>query len=94
MAIQPGNGEKKVVVVGGGVAGLEAARVAAVRGYEVDLYEKSDVLGGQITIRIGDKTHKCKKGESFYFKPHAPHCLENHGKIVARVLWVSSPPSF
>lgn len=50
MTIQPGNGEKKVVIIGGGVAGLEAARVAAVRGYEVDLYEKSDVLGGQINI--------------------------------------------
>lgn len=52
------------------------------------------VLGGQITIRLGSKTHKCKKGESFYFSPTAPHCLENHGKIVAKVLWVSSPPSF
>ena len=50
MSIRPGEGEKKVVVIGGGVAGLEAARVAAVRGYEVDLYEKSDVLGGQINI--------------------------------------------
>ena len=50
MAIQPGNGDKKVVVIGGGVAGLEAARVAAVRGYQVDLYEKSEVLGGQINI--------------------------------------------
>lgn len=52
------------------------------------------VLGGQITIRLGDKEHKCRKGESFYFRPDAPHRLENHGKIVARVLWVSSPPTF
>ena len=50
MSIQPGEGQKKVVVVGGGVAGLEAARVAALRGYEVDLYEKEAVLGGQINI--------------------------------------------
>jgi len=50
MSIKPGNGSKKVVVVGGGVAGLEAARVAALRGYEVDLYEKEAVLGGQINI--------------------------------------------
>ena len=48
--IKPGDGEKKVVVVGGGVAGLEAARVAALRGYTVDLYEKEAVLGGQINI--------------------------------------------
>ena len=50
MVIKPGDGKKKVVVVGGGVAGLEAARVAAIRGYEVDLYEKEAVLGGQINI--------------------------------------------
>jgi NADPH-dependent 2,4-dienoyl-CoA reductase/sulfur reductase-like enzyme len=50
MSIKPGTGEKKVVVVGGGVAGLEAARVAALRGYTVDLYEKEAVLGGQINI--------------------------------------------
>lgn len=52
------------------------------------------VLSGQITIRLGDQTHKCKKGESFYFKPTAPHRLENHGKLTAKVLWVSSPPTF
>ena len=37
---------KRVVVVGGGPAGLEAARVAAERGHRVDLYERSEVLGG------------------------------------------------
>lgn len=40
--------KKKVVVVGGGVAGVEAARIAAMRGHEVALYEKSDKIGGQI----------------------------------------------
>ncbi len=39
---------KKVVVVGGGVAGMEAARVAKMRGHEVSLYEKSDKLGGNL----------------------------------------------
>ena len=50
MSIKPGEGEKKVVIIGGGVAGLEAARVAALRGYTVDLYEKEAQLGGQINI--------------------------------------------
>ena len=50
MAIKPGEGQKKVVVVGAGVAGLEAARVAALRGYEVDVYEKEDKVGGQIHL--------------------------------------------
>ncbi|WP_202982809.1 FAD-dependent oxidoreductase [Sharpea azabuensis] len=38
--------KKKIAVVGGGIAGMEAARVAALRGHEVDLYEKSNQLGG------------------------------------------------
>ncbi len=41
---------KKIVVVGGGPAGLEAARVAAVQGHQVVLFEKSDELGGQTLI--------------------------------------------
>jgi NADPH-dependent 2,4-dienoyl-CoA reductase/sulfur reductase-like enzyme len=41
---------RRVVVVGGGPAGLEAARVAAARGHTVILFEKSDRLGGQTLI--------------------------------------------
>jgi 2,4-dienoyl-CoA reductase (NADPH2) len=44
--IQPAPKKKKVVVVGGGPAGMEAARVAAIRGHEVILYEKENRLGG------------------------------------------------
>ena len=39
---------KKVMVVGGGPGGMEAARVAALRGHEVSLYEKEKELGGQL----------------------------------------------
>jgi len=41
---------KKVAIVGGGVAGMEAARLATLRGHEVTLYEKSDQLGGLIPL--------------------------------------------
>ena len=39
---------KKIAVIGGGPGGLEAARVAAAKGHEVTIYEKTDKLGGQI----------------------------------------------
>ena len=42
--------KKKVAVIGGGAAGLEAARVAALRGHKVTLYEKEKELGGQLNI--------------------------------------------
>ncbi len=41
---------KRVVVVGGGPAGLEAARVCALRGHEVILLEAQDLLGGQVVL--------------------------------------------
>ena len=46
----PASRRKKVMVAGGGPAGMEAARVAAMRGHRVTLYEKGDELGGQINI--------------------------------------------
>ena len=46
--IRPAERPKRVVVVGGGAAGLEAARVAAIRGHRVTLFEADRVLGGQI----------------------------------------------
>ena len=39
---------KKVLVIGGGPAGMEAARVMALRGHEVTLYEQESKLGGQL----------------------------------------------
>lgn len=45
-ALTPAEEKKKVLIAGGGLGGMEAARVCALRGHEVDLYEKSDRLGG------------------------------------------------
>jgi len=46
LELAPTQAKKKVMVIGGGPAGLEAARVAAARGHQVSLWEKGDELGG------------------------------------------------
>lgn len=47
-ALLPALEKKSVMIVGGGIAGMEAARVATLRGHVVTLYEKSDRLGGVV----------------------------------------------
>lgn len=46
--LAPASKRKTVMIVGGGVAGMEAARVCALRGHVASLYEKSDRLGGVV----------------------------------------------
>ena len=48
--ITPAENPRTIAVVGGGIAGLEAARVLAIKGHSVELYEKSLRLGGQLNI--------------------------------------------
>ena len=52
------------------------------------------VLSGSVTLVLGSKRYRLKKGGSFYFRPTRVHYLINTGKAEARVLWVSTPPSF
>ncbi|MBE5766202.1 MAG: cupin domain-containing protein [Clostridiales bacterium] len=52
------------------------------------------VLSGSIKIRIGERTIRARKDESFYFRSDEIHNIRNTGKTVARFLWVSTPPSF
>lgn len=46
--VQPVGRKKKVAVIGGGPAGMRAAIIAAQRGHDVTLFEKTDYLGGQL----------------------------------------------
>ena len=48
--ITPASESKKVAIVGGGIAGLEAARVATIKGHKVTVFEKTNNLYGQINI--------------------------------------------
>jgi len=50
MAVRPASRRRKVLVVGAGPAGCEAAWVAASRGHRVELLEASDQIGGQILL--------------------------------------------
>ena len=52
------------------------------------------VLAGSINLMLGERKIRVRREESFCFKPDQPHYMENAGKSVARVLWVSTPPSF
>ena len=56
MEIRPAERSRSVMVAGGGLSGLEAARMAAERGHNVTLYEKSDRLGGFVNV-LGAPRH-------------------------------------
>ena len=48
--VRPAEKKKKILIVGSGPAGMEAARVAALRGHEVTVYEKERALGGLLPL--------------------------------------------
>lgn len=49
-SIKPAENKKHVVVIGAGVAGVEAARIAAKRGHDVDIYDSANEIGGQMNL--------------------------------------------
>ena len=52
------------------------------------------VLKGEITLLLGKRRVKVKKGESFYFTSKKVHQIINKGSTPAEFIWVSTPPSF
>ena len=52
------------------------------------------VIKGEITLQLGKKRVKVKKGESFYFTANKVHNIINRTNKVAEIIWVSTPPSF
>ena len=52
------------------------------------------VVSGSVTLYMGNRKHRVKRGESFYYKANAEHYLENTSGKEAAVIWVTTPPSF
>lgn len=52
------------------------------------------VISGNIYIHLGNEKLKVKKEESFYFNANSNHYISNAGKSKAKIIWVSTPPSF
>jgi 2,4-dienoyl-CoA reductase-like NADH-dependent reductase (Old Yellow Enzyme family)/thioredoxin reductase len=67
--IQKAEVAKRVLIVGGGPAGMEAARVSALRGHKVILYEKSDRLGGQLNLAAVPPNKEEIKNVIAYLEP-------------------------
>ena len=66
--LPPAESERKVVIVGGGPAGCEAARVAAERGHEVILFEKGQRLGGQVNLVMRTPAREIFEEIIFFFE--------------------------
>jgi quercetin dioxygenase-like cupin family protein len=52
------------------------------------------VLEGEIELVIGEKRLRAKAGDSFHFRSELPHSYRNVRSKAARVLWISTPPTF
>jgi 2,4-dienoyl-CoA reductase-like NADH-dependent reductase (Old Yellow Enzyme family)/thioredoxin reductase len=91
--MEPARKKKKVLVLGGGPAGLEAALVAAKRGHAVHLYEKEKELGGQLNIAsVPPAKEEIEKFREYLFREVKKLPIKvTHGKLDAKTLKRLSP---
>ena len=52
------------------------------------------VLEGRLELCVGSKTYLLGRGDSFFFPSTIPHTYRNPGKVIARVVWINTPPTF
>ena len=52
------------------------------------------VLEGRLALRIDDVVHELGPGDSFAFPSNLAHTYRNPGKVVTRVIWINTPPTF
>jgi len=76
--ITPAPRPVNVMVIGGGPAGMEAARVAALRGHKVSLYDKGEKLGGQLIIA----SMPPYKDDLKQFQEYLAHQMKELGVVV------------
>ena len=91
--VEPARKKKKVLILGGGPAGLEAARIAAMRGHEVQLHEREKELGGQLNIAsVPPAKEETKKFKEFLLREVRNLPIKvTHGKLDAKTLKRLSP---
>ena len=71
--LEPAAVAKQVLVVGGGPAGMEAARVAALRGHHVALYDREPCLGGMLRVAATPPGKEKLHWVTEYFAHELPH---------------------
>jgi transcriptional regulator with XRE-family HTH domain len=52
------------------------------------------VLEGEIELTVGGRQYRAGAGASFHFRSELPHSYRNVGAVPARIIWVSTPPTF
>lgn len=52
------------------------------------------LLDGEVVLWVGKSSYPVRTGESFFIRPEQPHYIINESHRAARLIWVSSPPSF
>nr|WP_321845335.1 cupin domain-containing protein [Paraburkholderia bannensis] len=52
------------------------------------------VIEGELELTLDQERHLLQPGDSFYFPSNVPHSYRNPGKVVTRVFWVNTPPTF